>query len=454
MKIRNRLTIGFAVIASLILVVASIFIYVFSSEYRKDDFYQRMVNKGTNSAKLLIEVEEIDASMLRRIEKDNPSNLPLEKILIFDYKNQLLYSSDTESEILASTELLNQVRLKQQVRYDFGELEAVGFLFTDQYDRFAVIVAARDIYGLKKLSNLFRVLLIVCAGGILMVIMGGWIFSSQAIKPIQRVIADVKKIGINNLDLRVSEGNGKDEIAQLAANFNNMLMRLEEAFNLQKNFIANASHELRTPLTIISGEIEVLLRKERNANEYLSTLQSVYDEMTTLNKVSNQLLMLAQTSSERRDQAIQEVRCDEVIWQVRTEMQKIYSDATIEVQMSVDDGEAFNYAISGNPYLLKTVFLNLVENAIKYSPDQKVVIQIYSNTEVLNINFNNIQVGLEDRDVKLMLEPFYRGNNASGKKGNGLGLSLVKNIMDRHNGQLKLSLVDGQLRVELQFYLD
>ncbi|MBI1308170.1 MAG: HAMP domain-containing protein [Bacteroidetes bacterium] len=451
MKIRARLTIRFALISSLILITSSALVYLFSSDYRRDDFYQRMINKGTNAAKLLLEVEEIDASMLRRIEKDNPSNLPREKIRIYNYQNTLLYSSDTEDEFVPDKAFLDKIRLEEKVRFRTSNDEAVGFLFKDQYDRFVVIVAARDIYGMSKLRNLLHVLLVVCSIGIVLVIVGGWIFSSQAVRPIQQVISEVNEIGISNLHVRVNEGNGKDEIAQLAATFNNMLDRLEEAFKIQKNFIANASHELRTPLTIISGEIEVLLRKDRDREEYIEALKSVYDEIYILSRVSNQLLLLAQTSSEREDQAVQEVRCDELIWQVKSEVMKAIPEATIDVRMSTDENEAFNYAVKGNPHLIKTVFTNLVENACKYAPDHKVEIDIRSDEYTLFIRMKNRQSGLTEENLRLLFEPFYRGNNSPGKRGNGLGLSLVKNIMERHDGYIKLQLEGDYLLVDVEF---
>ena len=105
-------------------------------------------------------------------------------------------------------------------------------------------------------------------------------------------------IGVANLDARISEGNGKDELSQLAQTFNKMLERIESAFKTQKNFIANASHELRTPLTVITGHLEVILMNARKNEEYRKTIISVLGNIKNLNHISNRLLQLAQASSE------------------------------------------------------------------------------------------------------------------------------------------------------------
>src|SRR5690606_36112016 len=128
-----------------------------SADYRQDDFYNRLFNKATNTVKLLIEVEEVDADLLKRIDKDDPVSLPKEKIIIYNYKNETLYSSDEKRELKIDRELLDEIRLNGEFRYKQGEYQIIGFLFTDKYDRFAVIAGAVDIYGLKKLHNLRNV---------------------------------------------------------------------------------------------------------------------------------------------------------------------------------------------------------------------------------------------------------------------------------------------------------
>ena len=117
MKIRIRLTLLFIVIVAIIITLASISIYYSSADYRKDDFYNRLMNKAISTAKLLIEVEEVNATLLRRIERDNPLSLPNEKIIIYNFKNEILFSTDEQNELKITNDLLDQVRLEDQVQF-------------------------------------------------------------------------------------------------------------------------------------------------------------------------------------------------------------------------------------------------------------------------------------------------------------------------------------------------
>ncbi|MEQ8686229.1 MAG: histidine kinase dimerization/phospho-acceptor domain-containing protein [Imperialibacter sp.] len=298
MQIRDKLTFLFLLIVALIMGASSLAIYYLSAQYRKQEFYERIENKARNVAKLLIEVEEVDAELLRKIEENNPVSLPNEEITIFDYQNQVLYSSEGEQTVAVNEPLLNRIRLEGEVRFVFGNQEVLGVLFTDQYDRVVVVASATDIFGYRKLDNLRNVLFIVFGAGLLFTFISGRIFAQRTLSPISRVIAQVDAIGISNLSSRVDEGNQTDELAHLAGTFNEMLDRLEEAFKLQKNFIANASHELRTPLTAITGQLEVTLLSDRTAEDYKRTVNSVLDDIKSLNYLSNRLLLLAQASSE------------------------------------------------------------------------------------------------------------------------------------------------------------
>lgn len=236
MNIRTRLTLRFILITAFIFLLASVLIYLFSSEYRKEDFYTRLLNKANNTAKLFIEVEEVDAELLRRIERDNPVSLPDEKIVIYDYRDKVLFSTDEEKKIRIEDALLDKIRLEEEVRLVQGAYEVLGFLFKGQYDRFVVVAAASDIYGYRRLNNLIFILFIVFIISIVIVSVSGWFYAGKALQPIARVIRQVDEISIANLDLRVDEGNGQDEIAKLAQTFNSMLNRLETSFVSQKKF--------------------------------------------------------------------------------------------------------------------------------------------------------------------------------------------------------------------------
>ncbi|NMB50745.1 MAG: HAMP domain-containing protein, partial [Bacteroidales bacterium] len=301
-------------IGGAIMIIASCAIYFFSANYRRDDFYQRLENKSTNTARILVEIDEIDADLLRRMEKDNPINFPDERIIILNYKNDTLYTSDERGDIKIDNNILSQIRLTGRVQYRQKPYDVLGFLFTERYDRFVVIAAGTDPLGLLKIRNLRIILIVVCLMSLILFYIAGWFYSGKALKPISSVIKSVEEVSINSLNLRIDEGNGSDEIARLARTFNNMLSRLEEAFSLQKDFISNASHELRTPLTSISGQLQVLLLKDRKKADYKSTIVSVMDDIRNLTDLTNNLLLLARTSSGVTDKSVEPIRMDDILW--------------------------------------------------------------------------------------------------------------------------------------------
>lgn len=437
MNIRAKLTLRFLFIVSLILLLSSLAIFGFSSDYRRDIFYTRLLEKGKNIARLLFEVNEIDIFLLKKIEKENPTSLPNERVTVYNEENEIIFTTDTANVLMASSSMLDSIRAVQEKRYISGKHEVVGFSLERDNSKYVILAGAIDIFGFKRLQNLRTILLVVNGVSIILVFISGWLFSGQALSPIKRVIKQVDEISINKLNLRVDEGNGTDEIALLAKTFNQMLERLEQAFKIQKNFIANASHELRTPLTAITGQLEVNLMKNRTEEEYKEALQSVLDDMKNLNSISNRLLLLAQTSSEIGKLNFAPVRIDEILWQTQSELMKHNEAYKIHIDLSNNLTDDSMLTTTGNAQLLITAFINLAENGCKYSPDNQVWINLQNDSsKKIRVQFIDKGIGIEKADLKQIFEPFYRGSNALSYKGHGIGLSLVERIINLHSGTI------------------
>ncbi len=436
MNIRSRLTLQFLIIAAVIMILSSVATYLLSTHYRQVDFYERLQKKANNTAKLLIEVEGVDAALLRRIEKNNPVSLPNEKIIILDFRNNIMFSTDETREIPINTKLLNSIRLAGELKYHYKDFEVLGFLFTDKYDRFVVIAAATDIYGKKRIGNLVKILFGVVAISLLLFLISGWIYAGKALKPITRIIQEVNEISASSLNMRLHEGRGKDELEQLARTFNNMLKHLETAFKTQKNFIANASHELRTPLTSITGQLEFILMKPRTFEEYEKTLSSVFEDMRNLNLLSNRLLMLAQASSEIPESSFLPVRIDEITWQASEEILKYNPDYSVKINLdeTLDDE---TMTVTGDEHLLKTAIHNLIENGCKYSADSAMTVNIkYAQPNII-LEFIDHGIGIKPEELQKITKPFFRGSNVGLLKGSGIGLSLVDRIIKIHHGTMQ-----------------
>lgn len=451
MQIRTRLTLQYLLIGGIIMLVASMAIYLSSAGFRRDDFYERLENKAVNTARLLIEVDEIDVDLLKKIEADNPVSLPGEKIIILNYIDEILYSSDEAAVINITRHMANQVRLSEKMRFRQDRYEVLGVLYTERYDRFVVFAAATDTDGFTKLRNLRIILLFVCLISFVIFAVAGWLFAGKALKPISGVVSQVEEITFASLNLRVDEGNGTDEIARLARTFNNMLERLEIAFRTQKDFISNASHELRTPLTSINGQMEVLLMKERTGEEYKKAVSSVLDDIKNLIDLSNRLLLLAQTSAGKQNSGHRPVRIDEVMWQVKEEFNKLRKDFQINISLGKGLIDSDFLVVSGDDFLLKTAFSNIIENAYKYSGDNSMDVDIEYAGGYLSIVFTDRGIGIPQDELTHISEPFHRGSNVKAP-GHGIGLSLVFQIIRNHNGSVSIESSAGMgARVILGF---
>ncbi|MCF8465306.1 MAG: HAMP domain-containing histidine kinase [Flavobacteriales bacterium] len=444
MSLRNRLTLQFGLLASLVLGVASIAIYFLSADYRKDEFSQRLISRGENMAKLLIQIEEVDQNLLNIIECDNPVRLPEEQILIFNFRDSLIYSSEGLDIEMPTKDFLNQVRLDGSIQISKEKRESEAFLFTDRYDRFVVIVSGIDVYGRRKIQNLGQVLAIVLGLGMIAFFLVGRVYAERALSPIKQLVAEIAGISISNLNKRANEGNGSDELAKLAISFNAMLARLEAAFVVQRNFIANASHEMRTPLTAISGQLEVILLKQRSEEEYKVAIESVLQDIHKLNKLANRLLMLAQTGTDAPEANFRQVRIDDIIWEVRADLKKMKPDYCIEVDLDETITDLEELQVLGSDILLKALILNLMENGCKYSDDHVVKVSLGVRANTIQLTFTDNGIGISEADLKQIFDPFFRSNSIRNRDGHGIGLSLVKRICDLHKGTIKVSSVLGK----------
>ncbi len=444
MEIRKKLAYQFIGIVAFILLFSLVAIYFSFSQSRKEEFYDRLGSKAKLVGQMLIDIDEIDSELLKKIEKNNPLSLPNERIVIFDYENKKIYSSDENNLLNISEDQINDVRQKEEIRFRQNNFEIFGQFYTGQFDRIVVFAAATDIFGINKLKRLRLIMIIVFILSLAIVYLAGRLFAIRALAPISNIVKQVNRIEVTNLNARLNEGNEKDELAHLAQTFNKMLERLEIAFRVQKNFIANASHELRTPLTVITGQIEVVLMKARNNEEYRNTLILVLNEIKNLNQLSNKLLLLAQTSAENDPLNFQPVRIDDVLWKAQNEVLNRNENYRIDIEFGSDITDDSKLSVSGNEILLKTALINLIDNACKYSTDHRVEVNLNSRENELIINFTDKGLGIPKDEIELIFQPFFRSKNAMSISGHGIGLSLVEKILLQHKGKIHVSSKPGK----------
>ena len=444
LNIRTRLSFQFTYIVSLILILFSCIIYYFSADYREAEFYSRLEKKALTTAKLLVEVKEVDYNLMKIIDRNSLNALHNERVMIYDQNNRQIYNSLDNDSIQISKPFLDKIRQVKSIRYHEGKNEAVGLIFTLNSDNFVVIASAYDNYGRIKLYNLIWIILAGFIVSIGSTIVFSRIYATKALKPMSDVVTQVDKITISSLNMRVNEGNGTDEIAQLAITFNKMLARLESAFEMQRSFVSNASHELRTPLTSITGQIEVSLLKPRSQEEYQSILESVLEDIKNLNALSNGLLDLAKASSDISAIALQPIRIDEILWETRSKLISRKNDYKISIEFSHPIDDENELIINGNLHLLKIAIANLMDNGCKFSESKSVEVFLSVKNGRIKIEFVDNGIGIDSADLDKIFHPFYRANAAKNIAGNGLGLALSSKIISLHRGTISVQSQPGE----------
>ena len=443
MQIRARLTLQFTLLVSVIVLAIFVVIYWLRNNYIEDEFYKRLTQKASTSAELLVTVKEVNAKLLKKIQKANNDVLYRENLIIYDYKNIKVFSGNDTIRFKVTPEMLNQVQKQHFAKFKQGDFKIVGMLYTDRFNRVVTVAGAVDKAGQKDLENLKNIMISLFLFVLIVVSLAGWYFSVRALSPISEVIRQVQSIYPQNVNQRLTIQNPKDEIGQLTATFNELLERIAEVFRLQNLFVSNVSHEMKNPLMKIGSQIDVALLKERSPEQYFVTLQSVRQDIREMGQLSNTLLELAKVSDLNHKLMYDEVRLDETIWEAGDLL--LQAEQKYQVQVDFADGleEDTQLVVKGNAQLLKTAFVNLMENGCKFSENHSVKVSLHFEKDHIEVQFTN-SGEMEKSEMDLIFEPFYRSQNTASIKGYGVGLSLVNRIVKLHGGNITVQSLDNQ----------
>ncbi len=437
MQIRTRLTILFTSLTALLLLVFAVTIYLSSSKTREDEYFKRLQQQASVKANLLFDTK-VAPNVLQLIYQNVPNTLFQEEVAIYDTAFHLLYHDAVKIDKVKETRgMIDSIVTLKEIRFYVNNLQAIGFLYEHQNKHYVVTAAAKDDYGLTKLATLCNTLIVSFLISIIIIFFVGRFLARQSLKPVLVLVDKVKKITATNLDLRVDEGNRKDEIAALAITFNEMLNRLENSFDAQKMFVSNISHELRTPLAIIISELELATSKERNMQEYKEVISFALQDAKRLAKLSNGLLDFAKANYDQTEIAFKEIRLDEILLDARQQVIKSNASYKIVINFIDEDAEDDDYiSINGNEYLLKVAFINLMENGCKFSADNTSTVTISHKHPLAVLQFVDNGIGIGKEDLPNIFAPFYRGSNKQYADGNGIGLSLAQKIIKLHIGNI------------------
>ncbi|RZL34240.1 MAG: HAMP domain-containing protein, partial [Pedobacter sp.] len=240
MEIAKKITLLFAILSAVIISLLSGFVWYFSNEFAFEDFYKRLEARVNIAAQIKL-YEDDNNSVYAKMRNQYLERLPSEKEYIIEAGKP-----EIKGNIVLPKSFYDRINSGLMARYRVDNHFYAGKFFKNTKSGYIVVVSANDPVGFRELKDLQKILIIGFFLSVILSFVVGWKFSNYMLMPLRNIIKSVKRIKAENLHLRLDVKNGSDEMSQLAETFNNMLNRLETAFETQNNFISNASHELRT----------------------------------------------------------------------------------------------------------------------------------------------------------------------------------------------------------------
>ncbi len=434
MLIRNRLTIIFMLLATAIQVTLALLVLYFYSLYRQEEFYSRLESKARVAGRVLISRRHLHDNFFKNMVRTDLLTIVEEQISIYDSQHNMVFTNRTLKESEYYKEKIPLLTTDSLVEFRSGHLESIVITYRDREQLFYIFASGYDRIGFAKLGTLQQILILANLLGFTLIVLAGWYFSGRVLKPISQIVDEVEQITAMDLHKRVQEGNRRDEIAQLAMTFNRMLFRLEDAFVSQRSFVSHASHELRTPLTNTLGTLETSLRYDQNPTDWRSSMEVAVEELKKVIALTNGLLGLAKVTD--GPVALVAVQVDDCLLTAIEHVQTKYPGRNVPLQFTTNEEGSFT--VKGNATLLTTAFLNVLDNACKYS-SEAVSVELQAAKEQITVTVADQGRGIAETDTAHIFDPLYRGSNVSGVPGYGIGLAVTQKIIDLHQGILQIT---------------
>ena len=271
----------------------------------------------------------------------------------------------------------------------------------------------------------------------------GYVFMKQAFSPVKKMVAVTRSITAEDLSLRLDPLNSRDEIGELADTLNDMIARLERSFQQIRQFSGDVSHELKTPLAELKCNAEVALRKERPPQEYRAALHNIVEDTEQLQHIVEDLLLLARMDSGSQSSTATGVAVHDVFLEVFERLQPFASQKGIAVEF--EEMEQGN--INGDAGLIRRLFTNLIENAIRYTPSNgKIRFALHRQEEHVVVTIADTGIGIPEEHLPRIFDRFYRVEQSRSHEtgGSGLGLAIAHKIVELHRGHLDIQSTMGE----------
>lgn len=426
MRLRTKMTLWYTAFTFFVITLFCIFLYwIVASELQRG-----LQNEAKMAMSQLISQIENENGMLT-FENDVPVS-----------QNIMFYITEDNGSEIASygkdITVFDHVPIQENAFSTVKGTEGDWLLLDSsllEEDHFAlrVRVAVSYTHNQQVLSILMLLFFIGVPSITIVSLLGGFGIAKRSLMPIRKIITSAEVISQGNLSERVPQTQTKDELGELTDALNGMLASVEAAFTREKQFSSDASHELRTPVTVVRAYTETLIKEPGLTEEQRESLQTILTECTRMEKIISQLLMITRGQEKRYPICIESIMLKAVVDSVTETMEEQLREKDIKFVSHC----SANIEIQADQSLLTQLLLNLVENAVKYGKRQgTITLSVKQNDETTILSVKDNGIGIPEEALPHIFDRFYRVDASRNRNGSGLGLSIVKWIVETHQGSI------------------
>jgi heavy metal sensor kinase len=364
---------------------------------------------------------------------------------ILDKNGEPLFVSKEfrEMEYVAHNRVLTNARKGEETReeiYSSESRETFRIISTPVYrdGKLAeVIQLGTHLYFVRQNLSHFRNSILAVLPVILVLgTLGGWILARRSLAPIGYIASKAESISSQNLSERLTPRGTGDEMDDLIHTINEMISRLEGSFKRMAEFTADASHELKTPICAMRGEAEVLLLKQRKAEEYQEGLAHFIEQFDHLNQMINDLILLSKFDTTQIELKAAPLRLDLLV----QDLCHLFQVLAEQKNLALEIASLEEVTVMGDKMRLQQLFTNLIDNAIKYTPKGSIHATVERNEDTALVKIKDTGIGIPQEEQAKIFKRFYRADKSRSREtgGVGLGLSIAEWIVHAHHGRIEV----------------
>lgn len=439
MSLKLRLSLLQTAMVCLILLVVHAFIYFFfikiSSETEKQDIEQKGATLLSHDLNVLFTEFRLSQDLTKPLLASN------EMMRIIKPDHTVADSIQNEPDLLNHPAFYQRITrpVSQLINGENGFEMYVQFPIEKQGTQAAVLEIGRKLDSLNKnLDILFSIMIYSTAVAIILSIGVGYLYTRMLFRPIThlvRTMESIQKSGTFRL-LETPLSSKDDELAQLTRTFNSMIERLEQTFDRQKQFLADASHELRTPLTIIESYARLLKRWAHNDPKIREeATEAILSEAVRLKELTNNLLTVIDSDEEERKRFVEV----DLLPLIHATISSLSFTFHRDIELRVIPAEQTSIRIEADPEKIRQLLIIVLDNAIKYS-QKEIRLEVLTGERHLVLRVKDQGIGIAKEDLPHLFDRFYRTDKARSRKsgGSGLGLAIAENIVKLHAGTIRI----------------